>query len=76
MLRSRFQGPSVPGGGDAAAWTRTPSSKKNDNMAYFYTIITSNSVEENFAHNRQLFLTEQGYTYTIMNEEMFKKKFG
>ncbi len=50
--------------------------KKNDNMAYFYTIITSNSIEEKFAHNRQLFLTEQGYTYTIMNEEMFNKKFG
>ncbi len=50
--------------------------KKNDNMAYFYTIITSNSVEEKFAHNRQLFLTEQGYTYSIMNEEMFIKKFG
>ncbi len=50
--------------------------KKNDNMAYFYTIITSNSVEEKFAHNRQLFLTEQGYTYSIMNEEMFNKKFG
>jgi len=50
--------------------------KKNDNMAFFYTIITSNSVEEKFAHNRQLFLTEQGYTYTIMNEEMFNKKFG
>ncbi len=49
--------------------------KKNDNFAYFYTIITSNSVEEKFAHNRQLFLTEQGYTYSIMNEDMFKKKF-
>jgi len=50
--------------------------KKNDNYAYFYTIITSNSVEEKFSLNRQLFLTEQGYTYSIMNEEMFKKKFG
>jgi len=50
--------------------------KKNDNTAYFYTIITSNSVEEKFAHNRQLFLTEQGYTYSIMNEEMFNKRFG
>jgi len=49
--------------------------KKNDNSAYFYTIITSNSVEEKFAHNRQLFLTEQGYAYSIMNEEMFLKKF-
>ena len=50
--------------------------KKNDNHAYFYTIITSNSVEEKFSLNRQLFLTEQGYTYSIMNEEMFNKKFG
>ncbi|MCL2155561.1 MAG: DEAD/DEAH box helicase [Leptospirales bacterium] len=50
--------------------------KKNDNYAYFYTIITSNSVEEKFSLNRQLFLTEQGYTYSIMNEEMFHKKFG
>ncbi|HOP28423.1 MAG TPA: DEAD/DEAH box helicase [Spirochaetota bacterium] len=50
--------------------------KKNDNSAYFYTIITSNSVEEKFAHNRQLFLTEQGYAYSIMNEEMFFRKFG
>lgn len=50
--------------------------KKNDNFAYFYTIITSNSVEEKFAHNRQLFLTEQGYAYTIMNEEMFSRSFG
>lgn len=49
--------------------------KKGDNKAYFYTIITSNSVEEKFAHNRQLFLTEQGYTYIILNEEMFRDHF-
>jgi len=49
--------------------------KKDDNMAYFYTMITSNSVEEKFAHNRQLFLTEQGYSYTILNEEMFNEKY-
>jgi DNA excision repair protein ERCC-3 len=49
--------------------------KKGDNKAFFYTIITSNSVEEKFAHNRQLFLTEQGYTYIILNEEMFREKF-
>jgi DNA excision repair protein ERCC-3 len=49
--------------------------KKEDNRAYFYTIVTSNSVEEKFSHNRQLFLTEQGYSYIILNEEMFEKKF-
>lgn len=50
--------------------------KRDENIAYFYTVITSNSVEERFAHNRQLFLTEQGYTYTILNEEMFNSTFG
>ena len=45
--------------------------KTGENRAYFYTIITSHSQEERFAHNRQLFLTEQGYTYVIQNEEMF-----
>ncbi len=49
--------------------------KKGENRAYFYTIITSNTVEEKFAHNRQLFLTEQGYVYIILNEEMFNEKF-
>lgn len=50
--------------------------KKDENTAFFYTIITSNSVEEKFAHNRQLFLTEQGYIYTILNEDTFSEKFG
>ena len=44
--------------------------KKGENRAHFYTIITSNTVEEKFAHNRQLFLTEQGYIYEILNEEI------
>lgn len=50
--------------------------KKDENTAFFYTVITSNSVEEKFAHNRQLFLTEQGYIYTILNEDTFAEKFG
>jgi len=49
--------------------------KKDNNNAFFYTIISSNSVEEKFAHNRQLFLTEQGYSYIILNEEMFEESF-
>ncbi len=50
--------------------------KPGDNTAYFYSIITSHTVEESFAHNRQLFLTEQGYSYIILNESMFNEKFG
>jgi DNA excision repair protein ERCC-3 len=49
--------------------------KSGTNRAYFYTIITNHSAEEKFAHNRQLFLTEQGYSYTILNENMFQEKY-
>ena len=35
------------------------------NNAYFYTIVTQNSMEQDFALNRQMFLTEQGYEYRI-----------
>ena len=49
--------------------------KCGENRAYFYTVITQMTAEEKFAHNRQLFLTEQGYTYVILNEKMFNEKF-
>lgn len=39
--------------------------KAGDNMAYFYTLVTAESREQDFAANRQLFLTEQGYRYFI-----------
>jgi DNA excision repair protein ERCC-3 len=41
--------------------------KSGDNQAHFYTIVTYNSVEQDFAMKRQLFLTEQGYSYNIEN---------
>jgi DNA excision repair protein ERCC-3 len=41
--------------------------KGGDNQAHFYTIVTYNSVEQDFAMKRQLFLTEQGYSYNIEN---------
>ena len=49
--------------------------KVDDNTAYFYTIVSSNTVEEKFAHSRHLFLTEEGYEYMILNEEMFNERF-
>jgi DNA excision repair protein ERCC-3 len=33
--------------------------------AYFYTVVTADSKEQEFAMKRQLFLTEQGYRYYI-----------
>ncbi|MDR2314666.1 MAG: DEAD/DEAH box helicase [Spirochaetaceae bacterium] len=38
--------------------------KKNKN-SYFYTIVSRSTVEEDFAANRQKFLAEQGYHYSI-----------
>ncbi|MBN2436756.1 MAG: DEAD/DEAH box helicase [Spirochaetes bacterium] len=49
--------------------------KEDQNKAYFYTVITNHTAEEKFAHNRQLFLTEQGYTYRILNREMFDEEY-
>ena len=39
-------------------------SEKSDG-AYFYTVVTKDSKEQDFAMKRQLFLTEQGYRYYI-----------
>ena len=41
--------------------------KKNENQAYFYTIVSRDTTEMDFARNRQLFLVEQGYTYDIQD---------
>ena len=38
---------------------------KESGQAFFYTVITSDSKEQEFAMKRQLFLTEQGYRYRI-----------
>ena len=37
----------------------------DDNTAWFYTLVTGESVEQTFAEKRQRFLTEQGYRYAI-----------
>jgi DNA excision repair protein ERCC-3 len=41
--------------------------KKNGEQATFYSIVTRESKELDFAMKRQLFLTEQGYSYEIRN---------
>jgi DNA excision repair protein ERCC-3 len=39
--------------------------KSDGSAAMFYSVITRNSLDQDYAVNRQLFLTEQGYQYTI-----------
>jgi DNA excision repair protein ERCC-3 len=41
--------------------------KSGENRAWFYTLVSSDTVEGGFAANRQLFLAEQGYPYSIVN---------
>jgi len=39
--------------------------KRNGQPAHFYTLVTRDTRDQEFAAQRQLFLTEQGYRYTI-----------
>jgi DNA excision repair protein ERCC-3 len=41
--------------------------KAGGEVAHFYTLVTRDTREQDFAHHRQLFLTEQGYSYSIVD---------
>ena len=43
--------------------------KPGGDIAHFYTLVTRDTRELEFAHHRQLFLTEQGYSYSIIDED-------
>ena len=43
--------------------------KANGATASFYTLIARDTVDQDFAQNRQRFLAEQGYAYTILNAD-------
>jgi DNA excision repair protein ERCC-3 len=43
--------------------------KSDGSIAYFYTIVTRDTRDQEFSANRQLFLTEQGYRYLIEDAE-------
>jgi DNA excision repair protein ERCC-3 len=45
--------------------------KSDGSLAHFYSIVTRDSRDQEFAVNRQLFLTEQGYQYTIQYEDAY-----
>jgi DNA excision repair protein ERCC-3 len=42
--------------------------KSDGRSAVFYTVVARDTVEQDFAQNRQRFLTEQGYAYEIVDE--------
>ncbi|WP_454118332.1 DNA repair helicase XPB [Microbacterium lacticum] len=43
--------------------------KQSGHTASFYTLIARDTVDQDFAQNRQRFLAEQGYSYTILDAE-------
>jgi DNA excision repair protein ERCC-3 len=43
--------------------------KDGRNQAHFYSIVTRDTVEQDFALKRQLFLCEQGYAYSIVDQQ-------
>ncbi len=42
--------------------------KEGEEPARFYSLVSRDTREMDFAHHRQLFLTEQGYNYEILDE--------
>ncbi len=47
--------------------------KKNGSAARFYSVITRDTQDQEFSAKRQLFLTEQGYSYEIVDDEKYFK---
>jgi len=43
--------------------------KTDGRLAHFYTLVTKDTQDQEFGANRQLFLTEQGYRYTILYDD-------
>jgi DNA excision repair protein ERCC-3 len=48
--------------------------KPGENQAHFYTLVSQDSVEQDFALKRQLFLCEQGYQYEIHDIEQMRQQ--
>jgi DNA excision repair protein ERCC-3 len=48
--------------------------KAGENQAHFYTLVSQDTVEQDFALKRQLFLCEQGYQYEIHDSEQMRQR--
>jgi len=51
-----------------------PADTPGENQAHFYTLVSQDTVEQDFALKRQLFLCEQGYQYEIHDIEQMRQK--
>lgn len=46
--------------------------KEDSGKAHFYTLVTRDTIELEFSRHRQLFLTEQGYAYEILDSKQMQ----
>jgi DNA excision repair protein ERCC-3 len=44
--------------------------KAGSNLSFFYSLVSRDTTEQEFARNRQLFLTEQGYRYLVESRKV------
>jgi DNA excision repair protein ERCC-3 len=47
-----------------------PKGEGIENVAHFYSVVSRDTKEQEFAYNRQMFLTQQGYAYQIEFEDV------
>lgn len=47
--------------------------KEGENRSYFYSLVTADSREMEYAHHRRLFLLEQGYEYRQISGEILRQ---
>jgi DNA excision repair protein ERCC-3 len=50
--------------------------KSDGSAASFYAVVTLGSRDQEFAQKRQLFLTEQGYSYEIIDSSQLEASVG
>jgi len=48
--------------------------KKDGRTARFYSIVARDTIDQDFAQNRQRFLAEQGYSYRIIDSDQIQEK--
>src|SRR5207247_5637117 len=48
--------------------------KPGENQAHFYTLVSQDTVEQDLALKRQLFLCEQGYDYEIHDTKQMRQQ--
>ena len=59
----------------AGAWAGRGRGAADGRGARFYTLVARDTIDQDFAQNRQRFLAEQGYSYKIIDaDDVFQGK--